>query len=113
MGDRANFHFVATDLLPFFFFTFEEEADDGTVTPVDLTVYSSIQLRMRRDDGVLITVDHTVDDAAAGEGHFEWGVDDLTEGLHKAEIRRVFVAGGLPETIPAERPMTFDTRSQV
>jgi hypothetical protein len=106
-----NYYFVSGDLLPVFSFKFRKEDAEGNITNDALSNYTAIKLRMRREDGVLIVVDHTVDDDAAGEGHFAWSAGDLATGTHKAEIVRSTATGD--ETLPSDQPMTFDVRDTV
>ena len=114
MSSEAQFNFVADDLLPFFEFTFDfEDEDTGKITPIPLTNFTSIKLRMRRSDGKLIVIDHTDVDAANGEGRFEWSDGDLIRGIHRAEIRRITTGTLLPQTIPSKPPMIFDLRDLV
>ena len=105
MASNLEFHFVDADLLPDFPFTFELEDDKGKVTGPDaLSNYSSIQIRLRRDDGTLIIRDHTVVDGPNGKGTFEWLAGDIINGIHEAEIRRIRASDAKPETIPDDEP---------
>lgn len=111
---RPQFFFVESDLLPDFPFKLEEEDEDGKVVgPIPLTDYSSIELRMRREDGELIVRPSVTDDAAEGEGHFEWAAGDLAQGRHEAEVVLTRAADSKTETIPAEEPMVFHIRKHV
>lgn len=113
MSQEGVLTLVASDLLPSLPFQFESEAGDGTITPVPLSLYSTIELRMRRSDGVLIIRPHTAIDVPGGVGEFQWSSGDLIAGIHLAEIRRVTVAGSLPQTFPSSRPLILDLRSLV
>jgi hypothetical protein len=111
---KALFYFVEADLLPTFPFVLEQEDEDGNVTgPIDLSDYSAITLRMRREDGYLIEVAATIDNPTEGECHFEWAAGDLTVGIHRAEVRLTRLSDSKIETIPAQEPMTFEIRGRV
>lgn len=77
----------------------------------DLSIYSSITLRMRRSDGILITHAAVIDDAPGGLCHFDWSSGDLIEGLHELEFR--FVASTKAETFPKQSPLRVLVRGQV
>jgi len=111
MSSIPNYHLVAGDLLPVFSFKFRREDEDGNITNDALSNYTAIKLRMRREDGQLVVIDHTVDDDAAGEGHFAWSAGDLASGVHRAEIVRTTAVGD--ETLPSDQPMIFDVRETV
>ena len=82
--------YVDNDELPDIPFEFEG---------IDLAIYSSITLRIRREDGTLLTRPHVIDDGANGKGHFEFITGDITPGNHEMEIRTVLVSNSKPETI--------------
>lgn len=98
----ANIPLVQLDRKPFLSFHYED---------VDLSDFVTIVLRVRRENNSLIEINATVDDAAGGLFHFEWGADDLTPGIHSAEI--VLTDGdGLPMTLPAEGVMRLVVRER-
>lgn len=114
MSGIGTFFFVEADLLPDFPVLFEVEDEDGVVTgPLDLTGFTTIELRMRREDGILVVRPITIDDGPNGLGHFEWVAGDLARGEHEAEIRMVRTSDAKPETIPDEQPMIFSIRKPV
>lgn len=99
----ANIYLVATNRKPVLTFTYED---------VDLDDYASITLRVRRENNTLLEIAAVIDDADAGEFHFEWGSGDLTPGTHAAEV--VFTdSDGLELTLPAEGPMHLIVRERV
>jgi hypothetical protein len=78
----------------------------------DLATYSTITLRLRREDGVLIQQPAVVDDAPGGLCHFDWSAGDLNEGVHEMEFRFVTL-GGKPETFPKKAPLRLQVRGQI
>lgn len=104
MASKVTLLYVEDDRLPDLSFEFEG---------VNLVIYASITLRIKREDGKLITSTGVVDDAAAGLGHFEFLAGDLIEGNHLAEIRTVRLADTKPETYPSDQPINFIVRGQV
>lgn len=114
MPSANTFFFVETDLLPVFDVAFEVEDDDGNVTgPLDLGLYTSIDLRLRQEAGALRVRPIVVDDGPNGLGHFEWVAGDLVQGVHAAEIILIRASDSKQETIPDFQPMTFSIRTQV
>jgi hypothetical protein len=77
----------------------------------DLSIYSSITLRMRRSDGILVTQPAVIDDAPGGLCHFDWSPGDIIAGLHELEFR--FIASGKAETFPKQAPLRVVVREQV
>ena len=86
MATPATLFLVESDLLPFFDFKLEQEDDLGVVTPIDLSPFSAITLRVRKQEGTRFERLAVIDDAAEGEFHFVWLAGDLTEGIHDAEL---------------------------
>ena len=114
MAQPETYFFVAADLLPDFNIKLESVDEDGIVTGnIALSTFDSITLRLRREDGSLVTSGIVVDDDAAGEGHFAWADGDLAIGTHEAEILLVRVSDLKPETIPPDGPMIFKIRDPV
>lgn len=98
-----NVLLVSTDRKPFL---------SVTRQGVDLSIYVSIVLRVRRSDNVLFTLNAIIDDSAAGTFHFEWGSGNLQPGVHDGEI--VFTDGdGLAETFPKSGPLKLVVRDRV
>lgn len=96
--------YVESDELPDLSFTFEG---------IDLSIYSSITLRVRREEGTLLQVAATIDDAAAGEGHFAFSAGEITRGNHEAEIVTVRVSDSKEETFPDDAALPFLVRERV
>lgn len=97
-------HYVESDRLPDLSFTFEG---------VDLTTFSFIKLRVRREDGTILEIDATIDDAANGAGHFEFAAGDLTSGNHVMEIQTTRASDSKPETYPDDASIPFLVRERV
>lgn len=98
----ANVYLVASDRKPFLEFEWED---------FDITDYT-IVLRVRyEDDDTAVEVAAVVDDAAAGQFHFEWADGFLRAGTHTAEV--VLTDGdGLPMTLPSEDPFKLVVREK-
>lgn len=95
--------FVDADQLPQLNFEFENQ---------DLAAFTTIELRIRKQDGTQFTKNAIIDDAPNGLFHFEWAVGELSAGAHEAEV--VFTdIGGLPETFPDDKPILLIVRDQV
>lgn len=107
----AAFTLVEKDLKPNFDVVLQEELENGTIQPVDLTSFTDIVLRVRRQDGSRFERDAVIDDAAEGEFHFEWQAGDLVPGLHEAEITFTDAIGD--ETFPDDKPMQLVIRERV
>lgn len=79
--------------------------------PVDLSVYAAIKLRLRRCDGTMVQVTATIDDAASGKAHFDFGSSDLIAGMHRAEFYFDKGEGG-GETWPKRAPIYVHVRAK-
>lgn len=78
----------------------------------DLADYASITMRVRRDDGKLLSRAAVIDDAPNGLFHFEWQAGDLVRGRHRMEIEFVSLGGG-NFTIPSRAPILLDVRADI
>ncbi len=96
--------YVESDMLPDLSFEFEG---------INLSIYTSITLRVRREDGTLLTRLATIDDAAGGLGHFAFAAGEITPGNHEAEIRTIRASDSKAETYPDDQPIQFIVREQV
>jgi hypothetical protein len=81
-------------------------------TGVDLSIYSSIVIRVKRPDGTVIERTATIDSAADGAFHFDWQAGDLQYGTSLADIRFT-ETGGAVLTLPAENPLKLINRHRV
>ncbi len=100
--------FVEADQLPNLDFTFSDEVTG----PIDLNLFDSIVVRVRKQDGQLLLPTVVIDDAINGIFHAEWGIGELTAGSHEAEV--VFTDLDLkPETFPVEHPLILRIREKV
>lgn len=107
-GQVVILPFVAIDTLPDLLFDYSGESTG----PIDLTLFSSIVVRVRRSDGILVFPTVVIDDAANGLFHAEWAVGDLIEGTHTFEI--VFTDLSAKEnTLPKKRPVILQVRGRV
>lgn len=103
MPKLPRFNYVEDDELPNITLEFEG---------VDLGVFTSIVMNVRRPDGRLIVKTAVIDDAPNGLLHFEWAVGDLIEGLQTADI--VFTeSSGKSETFPDDQPLEINVRPKV
>ena len=76
---------------PVIYYVDGDELPDLTVEfeGVDLSTWSSVELRIRLTDDTLVTSALVVDDGPNGLGHFEFTAGDIVTGRHHAEIRTV------------------------
>ena len=72
----------------------------------------TIELRaVYRNSFQKISINHTVDNAIAGEGHFEWSASDLVKGVADWEINFIQSGGSpVPFTVPAENTLILQVR---
>lgn len=70
----------------------------------------TISLALRYETGGEINKPAVVDDAAAGEFHFEWEATDLVEGKHALEY--VIVNGSEVYRLPTESTLVLIVRAQ-
>lgn len=93
-----------------------EDIDEVTeeVTPIDLTDYGAITLRLRDEIGCLLTKTATVEDAPGGIVHFQFAADDLTEGLYKGDIEVIDDNADVEiVTLDCDRPICLRVRARV
>lgn len=95
--------FVEGDQEPDSIFMFED---------TDLSAFSTIELRIRRNDCDLLVKTAIVDDAENGVFHFAWGAGDLIEGRHEADLVFVDLAGK-EETWSDREPILLIVRGRV
>lgn len=107
----ATLSLVESDVLPQLNVTYQNEAEDGTISAVDLTPYVSITLRVRQPSGRKFERAAVIDDAAAGEFHFVWQAGDLEAGISNAEITFTSTTGD--ETYPSDGVIRLVIRERV
>lgn len=95
-------HRVEGDLAPFLFVE---------LVGIDITGWTIKLLGIYRGTFQQISIDHTVDDAAAGQFHFEWGATDLVKGIADFEIDFLPPTGDR-FTIPAENTLLLKVRGK-
>jgi hypothetical protein len=93
---------VAGDLAPFV---------NAELVGTDISGWTIKLLGKYRGTFEDISIDHTVDDAASGLFHFEWGADDLREGLADLEID-FLPTTGRRFTVPAENTLLLQVRGK-
>ena len=104
MAKKPTIYRVAEDELPNVSMTF---------TGQDLSIYSSIKMRVRLENKSLLEVDAVIDDAPNGVCHFEFADGDLVAGDHTCEWRFVRTSDSKAETFPDDGPLNFVVRPQV
>lgn len=84
-------------------------ADGGAA--VDLSVYSSIVMNVRRCDGTSFSLTAVVDDAPNGLAHFTFLAGQLIVGIHEADIVFSTSDGGV-DLFPPDAPILIKVRSK-
>jgi hypothetical protein len=79
---------------------------------VDLALFASIQLHVRRPGGTKFVRDAVIDDGPNGKFHFEWEQGDLIAGRHEADVIFTDLAG-LESAYPQKQPILIEARSRV
>jgi len=79
---------------------------------MDISVFPTIRLNVSLENGKSLVLAAVIDDAPNGKFHFEFGAGDLIRGQHAAEIEFID-AGGKSKTIPKEKPLILNVRSEL
>ena len=81
----------------------------------DLTLFTSITLRVRLEDESLFTIPATIIEPGptpAGITDFEFGADQRPAGLHHCEVQTVDTVGRI-DTLPDDNPIHLMVRERV